>query len=285
VADTTNEQAALLQMILTLSETDPNLKKAWDAYQAEDMTSFQSYILASSFYRNNNSLARTRQEAAVNQPDVYKQDLESYKLKAKKRLTATGIQWTTATEQQAEQAYNKGLDDNQLDSLIIKSGQTITPAGAILGGINELKAVANEFGVGNLLGADYWNNKSTQLFSGTTTAEDIAKEIRNLSASAFPAYAEGIANGLSLDVQATNIKQTMATYLELDPDSISYTDPVFRQMLQYTDPVTGKPAIMPQWLAEKTVKSHPSWGLTKNARDTVDSLTLKVATDFFGGAI
>ena len=277
---------AQTDMLLALANSDPNLKLALEAAKNGRTDEANAYILASDFYKNNNQIARTRKQAQIEQSGAYQSGLDAYKLSSRKRLVASGARVDTATfDSLAETAYLNGMTDDQFDQAVLASGKVSVAGGKILGDTTDLKNIANSYGVSTLLNASYWDAKSKQLFAGETTANDIEQEIKTLSASAFPAYADGISKGITIDAQASNIKQTMATYLELDPDSISYEDPVFRQMLQYTDPTTKKPAIMPQWLAEKTVKSHPNWGKTKNAQATVDSLTMKVYSDWFGGAV
>jgi hypothetical protein len=42
---------------------------------------------------------------------------------------------------------------------------------------------------------------------------------------------------------------------------------------------------MPVWMFEKELRSAPEWAFTNNARSTIDSLSIKVANDLFGGLI
>ena len=65
----------------------------------------------------------------------------------------------------------------------------------------------------------------------------------------------------------------------MDPNAIDYTNPHLRKALQYVGP-DGKPATKPIWQFEKELRSAPVWQYTKNARDTMDSLGLKVAQDW-----
>ena len=62
-----NQQAA---WVAALAETDPMLKKALEAYKAENTSLFESYVLQSDFYKNNNSTARQRKVAQSQQPGV-----------------------------------------------------------------------------------------------------------------------------------------------------------------------------------------------------------------------
>ena len=271
--------AEQLQMILALKATDPDLEKAWQAYLKGDMDGFRSFVLGSAFYRNNNSIARTRKTAETNQPGVYAQDLNAYKVKSKKRLIQQGIQWTPGVEKQVEIGYQSGMNDDQVDQLIVKSGTMGKLGGSTMSTVSSLQSFANAYGVGNLLNTAYWDSKSTALFAGDTTTDDIMNDIKNLSASAYPAYAEGIKNNVSLSALASNVTSSVANLLELDPDTVDFQNPLVKRIMGYINPTTGKQEIMPQWMVDKTVKSSPDWLYTNNARGTLDSLTTKVFSD------
>jgi hypothetical protein len=257
------------------------LTYVYSLFKDGNITKAVEELFKTTYYQTTSKTVAARERLRLEQNPVYLKELEKFKLASRKRLTATGVTIDEATfNTLAEQAYNQGLDDNQFDQSIINTGKITGFSGNILGDTSQLKNFANAFGVSNLLNEDYWSGKSSALFAGTITTQDIEEEIKKLSASAFPAYAEGIMNGISLDVQASNIKQTVATFLELDPNALSYQDDIVRKMLQYVDPTTGKPAQMPQWLAEQTVKKDPRWGKTKNAEGTIDSLIRTVGQDW-----
>jgi hypothetical protein len=280
ISDNDATVAEQLQMILALKSTDPDLEKAWQAYLKGDMDGFRSFVLGSAFYRNNNSIARTRQTAATNQPGVYAQDLNAYKVKSKKRLIQQGIQWTPGVEKQVEIGYQSGMSEDQVDQLIVKSGAMGKLGGSTMSSVSALQSFANAYGVGNLLNTAYWDTKATALFAGETTSDDIMNDIKNLSASAYPAYAEGIKNNVSLSALASNVTSTVANLLELDPDTVNFDNPLVKRIMGYINPTTGKQEIMPQWMVDRTVKSSPDWVYTNNARDTIDSLTTKVFSDW-----
>jgi hypothetical protein len=272
--------AEQIQMILALKATDPNLEKAWQAYLAGKMDEFQTLVLASDFYRSNNAVARQRKTAQTNQPGVYAKDLDAYKISAKKRLIQNGVQWTPGVEKQVELGYQNGMTEDQVDQLIVKSGAMGKLGGNTMSTVSSLQSYANAYGVGNLLNSSYWDTKSTALFAGETTADDIMNDIKNLSASAYPAYAEGIKNNVSLSALASNVTSTVANLLELDPDTVDFNNPLVKRIMGYINPTTGKQEVMPQWMVDKTVKSTDEWLYTNNARDTIDSLTTKVFSDW-----
>ena len=271
------ETAASYGISEALLAAHPELRAVYELFKAGNTGAALEELFKTNYYKTMSSVVKTREKQKLEQPEVYADSVQKYKLLAQKRLVNTGIKIDTATfDALVSNAYAKGMSDDQLDQAIAASGKITGFGGNILGDTTTLKTYAASFGVNNLLNDAYWTSKQTALFQGTITSEDIQKEIRDLSASAFPAYAEGILNDVSLASQTSNITQSVATFLEVDQDTVDYNNPTVRKIAQYVDPVTGKPAKMPQWLVERTVKSDPAWPFTKNAQKTFDDLTYTV---------
>lgn len=272
--------AEQIQMLLALKDIDTKLEEAWQAWLRGDIDGMNAAILQSNFYRNNNSIARSRLQAKVSQPGVYADGLDKYKLATRKSLVTSGLKMDAKLfDGLAAQAYDSGMDENQLKNLIVTSGLVTGYGGEILGDTSSLKNYANSFGVSQYLNDKYWAQKSQDLFLGTTTTQDIEDEIRNISASAFPGYAEQIKAGISVDSLASAYKGAIGSVLEVDPDSITYQDPKLRAALQYVGP-DGKPAVKPLWQFERELRMTPEWEKTNNARTTVDNLAYKVMSDW-----
>jgi len=264
-----------------LLATYPELKSVYELFKNGDEGAALEALFKTNYYRTSNSTVKTREKQKLEQPQVYAEAVTKYKLAARKRLVDSGIQIDTTTfDRLVEDAYARGLDDNQLDQAILTSGKITGFGGDVLGDTTVLKSYANSYGVNQLLNDSYWTQKSKDLFAGTVTANDIQKEIRTLSASAYPAYADQILAGVSFDSQTSNVKQSIATFLERDPETITNDDKTFRMITQWVNPKTGLPEKMPQWLVEKTVKSTDEWGYTKNALATIDSLSNRVLSEW-----
>ena len=279
------ETAASYGISEALLAAHPELQAVYELFKAGNTGKALEELFKTEYYRTMSSVVKTREKQRLEQPEVYDDSVQKYKLLAQKRLVNTGIKIDTATfDLLVKDAFAKGMSDDQLDQAIAASGKISGFGGNILGDTTTLKTYAASFGVNNLLNDAYWTSKQTALFQGNVTTEDIQKEIRDLSASAFPAYADGIANGFSIASQASNVVTSYANFLEVDPETVDFNNPTVRKITQYVDPVTGKPARMPQWMVEKTIKSDPGWGFTKNGQKAIDDLTLKVSNDFFGGA-
>jgi hypothetical protein len=269
-----------IQMILALKSIDSKLEEAWQLYLKGDFDGMNAAILQSNFYRNNNSTARARLQAKTSQPGVYADGLDKYRLATRKSLVSSGLKMGNALfEGLAVKAYDSGMSEDQLKQLIVTSGLVTGYGGEVLGDTAALKSYANSFGVGKYLDDKYWAQKSQDLFLGITTTQDIEDEVRNLSASAFPVYADQIKACISVDSLASAYKGAIASILEKDADSITFDNPQLRAALQYVDK-DGKPAVKPLWQFERELRMTPEWELTNNARTTVDNLAYKVMSDW-----
>lgn len=260
-----------------LKKAYPELERVWELFLAGNITDAKLAYYETSYYKNLSTTAKNRGGLKASQPGVYDQQLEQYRLQQRKRLVEKGITLDdTSFNSLTAEAFDKGFDDNQLDLKAI-GAFTGRLGGTPLGQVESLKAYANSFGMSyQQKDFDSW---SRNIFSGTITPEDLQAQIRRDAASAFPAYSEQINKGISVDALASAYKSSMANILEIDPDSVGYNDPTLRKALQYIG-ADGKPATKPLWQFEKELRSDSRWEYTNNARNTVDSLSLKVLRDW-----
>lgn len=258
----------------------PELQNVYLLFKEGKTAAALEALYKTNYYKNFSPTVKSRSKLKLEQPGVYADSFDKYKLQAKKRLVATGIKVDDATfDRIAQQAYDQGLDDNQFDVLLQTSGKILGYGGRTVGDVSDLQAYSRAFGVDNMFNKAYWDTQSAELAIGNTTIEDIQANIRETAASAYPSYADSIRKGVSVDALASAYKASYSSILEVDPDSVDYNNPRLRRALQYIDPKTGQPGVMPIWMFEKELRSAPEWEYTNNARDTIDSLTLKVFRD------
>lgn len=258
----------------------PELRPIYDLFKAGNTGKALEDLYKTNYYQSISSVVKSRIKQKLEQPGVYADSLDKYKTSARKRLVNSGIKIDmTNFDALATTAYERGLDDNQFDELLVFSGKLTGFGGQILGDTSALKNYAQSFAASGYFNDAYWAQKSKDLFLGITTTEDIQAEIRDKAASAFPAYADQIKNGTTVDAIASAYKGSMASLLEVDPDSITYNDPRLRQALQYVGP-DGKPATKPIWQFERELRSMPEWAQTNNGREVIDSMSLKVLRDW-----
>lgn len=273
---TGTDEALAFGLTKALIEKFPELQRVYDLFVAGNLTDAKLAYYETDYYKNLGTAAKNRATAKATQPGVYAQELEKFILQEKKRLIGRGIKLDDAALTAVlTEAFDQGLSDDQIDLKVLT--KTKSPFGGdTLESVQSLNQYANAFGITyGQKDIDQW---SRDIFAGLTTVADVQAKIRMDSASAFPAYAGQIEKGISLEALASAYKSSMANILERDPDTISFEDPYLRRALQYTQ--DGKPAIKPLWEFEKELRSTPEWEYTNNARDVIDSLSLKVLRDW-----
>lgn len=263
-----------------LISTFPELKRIFDLFAAGNIAQARLEYFNTNYYKNLTTTGASRRADKATRPGVYAQEFDAWKQAQRVRLAAKGIQLTSAMDKLIEDSYLAGDTDVQLDMKILNSGMFGSIGGSALGAVNALKQRAFDEGVNDILGPQYWDKVSQGIFSGTLTAEDVNKEIQNFAMAAYPAYAPGIQAGRSFSLQTSALRQTVANLLEKDVDTINNNDPVFKQLVNWINPATGKQEAIPLWQAETIVKSQPDWLYTKNATATFDGLGLTVLKDY-----
>jgi hypothetical protein len=256
----------------------PELASAYQMLKDNNYAGAEQAILNSSFYKDNNSTAQQRLKSKVEQPAVYADNLERYILATKERLVKTGVKLEDSLLRSiAASAFDKGLDDNQLDRLVMQSGKIGAFGGSILTGIQAVKSYARDYGVS--YNKNWWDAQSSKLFAGETTIEDIQQEVRDTAKSKFPAYADYFDKGISLLAVGSSKISAISSLLEIDADAAAQ-HPLFFQFMQYVDPGTGKPAVLPDWAAEREVRKTSAWRLTNNGQEKIGSLMLQPMMDW-----
>jgi hypothetical protein len=284
VTDTTVDgraEALAFGLTESLIAAFPELKEVYDLFLKKDYTEARLKYFATNYYKNLTDTAKTRQGLKATARGQYDQQLDAYRLTQRKRLIGKGINLDDATfNELTEKGFDSGLDENQLDIKILNSGKIGTIGGTTLGMVNTLKTYADDYGVNQLLNKSWWDQKSIDLFSGKTTDDDIEQEIRNMSASAYAAYAPGIMAGRTLASQTSALKQSYATLYGVDPDTVQWSNPTFMKLTQYVDPKTKQPVPIPLWEAEKIMKSQDDYLYTKNAQDSFNAIGESILKDW-----
>lgn len=278
-AQTAGKVFGFMKAFLDKYPNDTKLQESWALLLDNDIAGAELAFKESQYYINTLPISDKRLKTKLGQFGVYTQELNKFIDEQVRRLTLSGIKLDPndkAVRDMLETAYDNAETDNQVDikALALNSGKVI--GGAVGGSIADLRAYAKAFGI-KYTDADY-NRWSSEIFSGTTTANDIQSKIRQDSASAFPIYADKILSGTSVDSIGSAYKSSLANILELDADSVDFTEPMLRKALQFTQ--DGKPAVMPVWMFEQELRQDPRWQYTNNARESVYNAIYQVGTDF-----
>ena len=255
----------------------PELQEVYDLLYGPNKDEAEAKLkyYETNYYKSISATSSDRTLQKESQPGVYSNSLEKYKLAQRKRLTTAGV--SNVDDATLEAAYLGGWDDNQLDIKALAGKGTKPLGGDALGTADALKTFANSFGM--TYSPSQYDKWSIDIFSGNTTVDDLKNKVKTDAASAYPAYAEQILKGTSLDSLASAYRTSIANILEVDPDSVDYNNPFLRRALQNVGP-DGKAIVKPIWQFEKELRSSKEWEYTNNARDTMDTLSLKVLKDW-----
>jgi hypothetical protein len=255
------------------------LQEVYDLWAAGDETAALDAYFKSNYYLKLGRTAAARYVTSKNQPDVYAADEAAYISEQTNRLFKLGVRVDDAELiDLLKKAYSGNLTISQLDASIAASNSFGGKfGGTILTSIQEFKNLARSYGL-SYTEAKY-NQWGADLFANKITDSEIEEAIKTESASKYPAFADKIMKGVTMDALASSYKSSMASILSLDADSIGYDDPTLNKALQYIGP-DGKPVSKPLWEFESDLRADPRWQFTDNARDTVDSLQYKVLKDW-----
>lgn len=272
------ETAAAYGISEALLSLFPELQGVFDLFKAGKTGEALEALYQTNYYKNYSPLIKSRYKLKAEQPGVYTSELNKFVENQRRRLVQSGIRIDEPTlKATLTTAFENGFDDNQVDAAIMGTGQVSKIGGDILGNISALQSYARSFGVASLYNQSYWDQKSRDLFNKSITEDDIKAEIRNLSASTYPAFSAGILNGQSMDALGSYITQTLSSVLER---TVTLDSTEAKKFLQYINPQTGKPEMPPQWFVEKEGKKLPGWEFTDNAMATIDSLSLRPLRDW-----
>ena len=247
------------------------VQEGWDA------PTFQAHFQASPWYQAHNESARQYLELKLSSPADYAEQLNRKTADVMAQAVQMGSQLDADTAKGiADQAMQFGWDSTQL-------GQALSTHVHLGGGgnaadtENQMRTYLSNMGV--KYGDDALSNDLQRIEGGKATYQDFQNNIRTIAESAFPAYAQQLQNGKSVNDIASPYLQSMASILEVNPNTLSVNDPTIRQALTSTD-AKGQPVQTGLWDFEKSLMQDPRWQYTKNATDTTYSTIHKIGTDF-----
>ena len=104
---------------------------------------------------------------------------------------------------------------------------------------------------------------------------DVFKQmIRDVAKRGYPdSVTKLMDQGINLETVYAPYKRTMASVLELNPEVISFDDPVLRSAI-------GPDKEMPIYDFQRALRKDSRWQYTNNAREEVASITQKILQDF-----
>ena len=183
-----------------------------------------------------------------------------------------------------EQGQFKPLTEKQIRQFVTKSinfGADLRGQSAQVQ--NRLLQSANEFGFGDLMGSNQlrsWSLDNTRaILAGDVTLDDVNNQLREFAIGRFPAFANQLRAGLSLESLVSPYRSTVADLLELDEGMVSYSDPLMEKALGSMGQ-DGQQSLMPLWQLKMEARKDPRYLNTDKANEMYNSIGAQIAQDF-----
>jgi hypothetical protein len=267
---------------LAVLKSDPELERLFKAAAKGTWSTerFQAAVRNSKWYKHNAASVRDAKVMKASDPATYRAKVQQVRTRLIMQATALGATISGSTlDDMAEKAFQFGWDDNQIQrnlSTYIKytDGRHIGQAGQW---DQELRAYARSMGVkiSDRTMGGYVENVA----AGRFTIEDAKAKVARTAISAFPHLADRIESGETLADIADPYQQTMASLLEMNPESLSMNDPMIRQALA-SKSQDGKVGLSTLYDFENKVRQDKRWLKTQGAQDSVMGTAHKVLADF-----
>ena len=300
MADTTTPPMAT--WIITALQTIPELNNLYqkiknpDGSFKYDANTIATMINDTDWYRlNGPTVAQKLIDRIKGGENAYREGVNEYRQIVSKTASDLGLDASDPMVSNylsalGENAYLHNWTPSQLEGVITSNTEIVKK---IKGGLysaqtQDVADWAQTMGM-NLTAADRTNY--TQRLMGLTdkngvrvrsSVDDIKAEIRKNTATKYAVFADQINAGVTLWDLTSNYRQKAADLLEVDPDTIKWDDPLFKdgKIFQSVDPKTGQIVARPLWEADKMVKADDRWQYTKNAADSYDKMTYGILQKF-----
>jgi hypothetical protein len=178
----------------------------------------------------------------------------------------------------AQEAYDKGLDRERNSFNAFLDSKFKFGATGAKGKAGEQLADLQKVAAAN--GLDLQKAFGTQLptwFASINKGESIEtykKQIRDVAKIGMPQnIASLLDNGVDLDAIYSPYKNVMASVLEINPESITLSDPLLRSA------ITGEKEL-PIYEFQRQLRKDSRWQYTNQAKEEVSDVALKVLRDF-----
>lgn len=142
---------------------------------------------------------------------------------------------------------------------------------------SQFRSLAEQYGVNVSEGLiQQWVRSG---ITGGETPESVKAKVQTIAASKYPALADRIKAGETVDQIADPYKQSYAKLLEVNPQNLNLDDPLIQRALQAKDG-KGKPTTQTVYDFENTLRNDPRWAKTDNARDQMSATANSILQSF-----
>ena len=243
---------------------------------------FTAALQGTAWFRSTTESQRKYATLRATDPASFNQQIQEGTVKVVSLAQSLGIPITQNGGQQvANTALRLGWSEEHLKrylvTLVKPDGKGNYRGGEAAAYQSQFRALAESYGVP--VSESQIQSWVHQAILGGQTAESVKGLIQNTAASKYPALAERIRAGETVDQIADPYKQTYAKLLEVNGENVSLDDPLIQRALQSKDS-KGRPTTQTVYDFENTIRKDPRWAKTDNARDQISSVASSVLKTF-----
>jgi len=286
VRKTKQELADDYKVQMAVINSDPSLVRLFNQAVATQMTptAFAAALRNSDFYLDHGAAWADAQIKKLGDPGDWKDQVKDAKTLVQQNAVDLGMQ---LDPQEVEHLANAALHSSHgdakqitttwLNTHIATYGKITGKGGTTADTINTLKESSGAYGVQH--SEDWYVNAAKSIVQKKATIEDYDSQIKDLAKTKYAPFADQIDKGISVKQIASPYINSMANILEIPAESIGLNDHTINRALTSLDS-KGQPMAQPLWQFETNLRQDPRWATTKNANDTLSSLSNSILKTF-----
>jgi hypothetical protein len=270
MAETAREKFGIGEALLNDPKFGAQLRKVFELWKAGKLTEAQDEY-AKSDWASLDQDVQDRYLLQLEKQDVYKERLRQFGINLRKILAAEGIKIDDA---KIKDYFDRGIDEEIILDELIGGITAEGAAGGAANALDDLRTVARSNGFN--LDKDFGNQVDgwLQRIARGEDIEDFKRLIRQQAKLGLPDKVGLLLDeGLDLSNIYAPYRNTMASLLEVTPDTIDLDDPILRSAY-------GQDKEMSIFDFKRAVRKDPRWQYTDNAREEVSSAALGILRDF-----
>jgi hypothetical protein len=271
---------------MAVINSDPSLVELFNQATATQMTptAFAAALRNTKFYLDHGSAWADAQIKKLGDPGDWKDQVKDAKTLVQQNAVDLGMQLDPReVELLANSALHSSHGDAKqitttwLNTHIATYGKITGKGGTTADTINSLKSSGAAYGIEH--SEDWYVNAAKSIVKKTATQEDFESQIKDLAKSKYSAFADQIDKGMTVAQVASPYINSMSNILEVPSASIGLNDHTINRALTNLDD-KGQPMAQPLWQFETSLRQDPRWATTKNANDTLSSLSNSILKTF-----
>ena len=261
--DAIRAQWPQLAFLIDDPEVGPILRDAYENPDEWPDWKFQSAIMATSWYRTHNSDARNNLGVQAVDPATYQRRWDRVHNNVLRLAGTLGIGLTGDRSWEiANFAMMNDLDEFEIRKLLVEGDWHLT-AGSTEQAVRE--AYADYFMPMSDAGL---KDATKRITEGFWTIDGLRADLAARATELYPQMADTIKSGRTPRQWFEPYRQTIAQYLEINPQTIDPMDPKWRPLFESFDPASKQTRAMTLYETADYVRKMPEWKKTRQARDT-----------------